>query len=401
MEEKVSYDFSESSEREDTNAEKYTLRQKLFATEDVIPAWVADMDIDTQDFVLDAVKKRLNHPVIGYEDIPESAFAAQIQWMHKEHGVLFDIKDMLYSHSVVASMSVAIEAFTTRNEKIIVQTPVYPPFFHNVTNTNRELVKNPLKLQSDGTYTFDIEDLKTKIDKDTKLLLLCSPHNPVGRVWRRDELMQILEVCLENNIIVFADEIHSDLVYKPNVHIPFASLSQRAKDITITAIGVGKTFNMAGFAISTIAIPNENLRQRFKKVYDKNHFAQGSVLSHVAFEAAYTHGKAWLEDLKVHLKRNFTLLQTLCEVYPQDIQLTNTQGTYLAWLDCRGMQLRDKALREFFIKDARLGLSLGLSFGKEGSGFMRLNFAVSSAKMLEIIQRLDNALSKRKKRDNI
>ena len=401
MEEKVSYDFSESSEREDTNAEKYTLRQKLFGTEDVMPAWVADMDLDTPDFVLEAVKKRLNHPVIGYEEIPESAFLAQIQWMHTQHGVLFEKEDMLYSHSVVASMSVAIEALTKMNEKIIVQTPVYPPFFHSVRDANRCVVKNSLKLADDGTYSFDIEDLKAKIDKDTKLLLLCSPHNPVGRVWRRDELMQILEVCLENNIVVFADEIHCDLVYEPNVHIPFASLSDKAKDITITAIGVGKTFNMAGFAISTIAIPNENLRKRFKEVYDKNHFAQGSVLSHVAFEAAYAQGKEWLEDLKAHLKRNFVLLQTLCEKYSQDIKLTNIQGTYLAWLDCRGMQLRDKDLREFFVKDAKLGLSLGVSFGREGSGYMRLNFAVSSAKMLELIQRLDNALGKRKKRDNI
>ncbi|MBC8237548.1 MAG: putative C-S lyase [Helicobacteraceae bacterium] len=397
----MSYDFSKASEREDTNAEKYTLRQKLFGTEDVMPVWVADMDIDTPDFVLEAVKRRLEHPVMGYEEVPKSAFLAQIQWMKKEHGISFDIKDMLYSHSVVASMSVAIEALTKMNEKVIVQTPVYPPFFHCVTDAKRELVKNSLKLEDDGSYRFDIEDLKAKIDTDTKLLLLCSPHNPVGRVWRRDELMQILEVCLENNITVFADEIHSDLVYKPNVHIPFASLSDRAKDITITAIGVGKTFNMAGFAISTIAIANENLRQRFKEVYDKNYFAQGSILSHVAFESAYTHGKEWLEDLKVHLKNNFTLLQTLCEKYPQGIKLTNIEGTYLAWLDCRGMQLKDKALREFFIKDARLGLSSGISFGREGSGFMRLNFAVSSAKMLELIQRLDNALSKRKKSDNI
>ena len=396
MEEKVRYDFSIASDREDTNAEKYKLRKALFGREDIIPAWVADMDIDTPDFVLDAVKKRLNHPIIGYEEVPKSAFLAQIQWMHKEHGVLFDIEDMIYSHSVVASISVAIEAFTKIDEKVIVQTPVYPPFFHCVTDANRKLTKNPLKLQNDGTYTFDIEDLKAKIDKNTKLLLLCSPHNPVGRVWSRNELMQILEVCLENNIVVFADEIHSDLVYKPNIHIPFASLSDKAKDITITAIGVGKTFNMAGFAMSTMVITNEKLRARFKQVHNKNHFAQGSVLSHVAFESAYTHGKKWLEDLRVHLQNNFSLLQTLCKKYPNDIKLTNIEATYLAWLDCRGMKLKNKALRDFFIQEAKLGLNPGISFGREGSGFMRLNFAVSSAKMSEIIQRLDNALGKRK-----
>ena len=396
MEEKVSYDFSVSAPRENTNAEKYTLRKELFSTEDVMPAWVADMDIDTPDFVLEAVKKRLEHPVMGYEEVPESAFLAQIEWMKKEHGISFDLEDMFYSHSVVASMSVAIEAFSEIGEKIIVQTPVYPPFFHSVKRSKRKLLKNSLKQMEDGSYRFDIEDLKSKIDKDTKLLLLCSPHNPVGRVWKREELEEILELCLEHNIVVFADEIHSDLVYKPNKHIPFASLSDKARDITLTAIGVGKTFNMAGFAISSVAIPNENLRKRFKEVYDKNHFAQGSTLSHVAFEAAYKDGKVWLEDLKKHLENNFTLLENLCNSYPEFIKVTKVQATYLAWLDCRGMGLRDKDLREFFIKDAKLGLNAGISFGREGSGFMRLNFAVSSAKMLELIQRLENALKNRK-----
>ncbi len=392
MEEKIKYLFKESAPRENTNAEKYTLREELFKTKDLIPVWVADMDIDTPDFVLEAVKKRLEHPVMGYEEVPKSAFMAQIQWMKKEHGISFKLEDILYSHSVVASMSVCIEAFSNEGDKIIVQTPVYPPFFHSVTQAKRKLLKNPLKEMSEGNYTFDIEDLKAKIDENTKLLLLCSPHNPVGRVWRKEELLEILEICLKNNIVVFADEIHSDLVYKPNIHTPFASLSQKARDITITAIGVGKTFNMAGFAISSVAIPNKDLRQKFQAVYEKNHFAQGSTLSHVAFESAYTHGKAWLDDLKVHLIQNYNDLKKLCERYPQKLKITPIEATYLAWLDCRGMGMRDKNLREFFIHEAKLGLNAGISFSKEGSGFMRLNFAVSSAKMLEIIQRLDKAL---------
>ncbi len=392
MEEKIKYLFRESASRENTNAEKYALREKLFKTKDLIPVWVADMDIDTPDFILEAVKKRLKHPVMGYEEVPKSAFMAQIQWMKKEHGISFELKDILYSHSVVASMSVCIEAFSNIGDKIIVQTPVYPPFFHSVSQSKRKVLKNPLKLTQEGNYTFDIEDLKAKIDKDTKLLLLCSPHNPVGRVWRKKELLEILEICLKNDIVVFADEIHSDLVYEPNIHIPFASLSQKARDITITAIGVGKTFNMAGFAISSIAIPNKDLKQRFQTVYEKNHFAQGSTLSHVAFESAYTHGKEWLEDLKIHLMQNYNDLKKLCERYPQKIKITPIEATYLAWLDCRGMGMRDKSLREFFIHEAKLGLNAGISFSKEGSGFMRLNFAVSSATMLDIIQRLDKAL---------
>jgi cystathionine beta-lyase len=397
LEKKVKYDFSESACRVETNAEKYVLREKLFGTEDVLPVWVADMDINTPDVVLNSVAERLKHPIIGYEDIPDAALDAQREWMQEEHGFVFEREDMFYSHSVVASMAVAIEAFTNKGDGIIVQTPVYPPFFHSVINLERKLVKNPLTQDENGSYRFDIEDLKSKIDKDTKLLLLCSPHNPVGRVWRREELEAILEVCLENDIVVFSDEIHSDLVYKPSRHIPFATLNEKAKNITLTAIGVGKTFNMAGFAISTVIVQNELLRERFKKAHARVHFAQGSVLSHVAFESAYRNAKEWLEALKVHLYSNYKSLQKLCVEYPEFIKITPIEATYLAWLDCRGMSLRDKELRAFFIEEAKLGLNAGISFGREGSGFMRLNFAVSSAKMSQIIEHLQNALKDRRK----
>jgi len=388
----MSYDFSFSANREETNAEKYTLREKLFGTTDIEPVWVADMDIDTPDFVLNAVKKRLKHPIIGYEEVPNSAYEAQIEWMKKRHGISYRVEDMFYSHSVVASMHVAIEAFSDKGDGVIVQTPVYSPFFHSVIELNRKLVKNPLSLKEDGTYTFDIEDLKSKIDENTKLLLLCSPHNPVGRVWKKEELKQVLEVCLENNIVIFADEIHSDLVYAPNLHTPFASIGQEARDITLTAIGVGKTFNMAGFAMSSVAIPNKKLREKFKIAYDKVHFAQGAVLSHVAFESAYLHGELWLEELKIHLYSNYKRLKNLTDKYSDFIKITPIEATYLAWLDCRDMGFSDKKLREFFIKEAKLGLNAGLSFGREGSGFMRLNFALSSAKMSQLIDRLEKAL---------
>ena len=393
----MSYSFETSAPREKTNAEKYTLREKLFGSNDVLPVWVADMDIDTPDFVLDAVKKRLEHHIMGYEEVPDSAFEAQIAWIKKEHGIEFKLEDMLYSPSVVASINVAIEAFSDIGDKIIVQTPVYPPFFHSVLEHDRELVKNPLKLGDDGKYSFDIDDLESKIDEKTKLLLLCSPHNPVGRVWRREELEEILELCLKYNIVIFSDEIHSDLVYAPYKHIPFASLSQKARDITITAFGVGKTFNMAGFSISSVAISKRELKEQFLKVYKKIHFAQGSSLSHVAFESAYKYGKPWLGDLKIHLHNNYKMLENLCLQFSNLIKLTPLEATYLAWLDCRAMELKDRELREFFTKEAKLGLNAGISFGREGSGFMRLNFAVSSDIMVIIIECLQNALNNRLK----
>jgi len=391
------YNFATSADRSATNAEKYTLRKELFGTEDVEPVWVADMDIDTPDFVLDAVAQRLKHPIVGYEEVPESAFRAQCDWMHKRHDISFTPQEMLYSHSVVASMCVAIEAFTQKGEGVIVQTPVYPPFFHSVLNLERKLIKNSLSQDEDGVYRFDIEDFKAKIQSDTKLLLLCSPHNPVGRVWQREELEAILEVCYENDIKVFADEIHSDLVYAPHKHTPFVSLGKKAQEITVSAIGVGKSFNMAGFAMSSIAIQDTSLCKKFKIAYDRVHFAQGTVLSHVAFESAYKNGEAWLDELNTHLYNNFKLLNELCEKYSEFVKLTPIEATYLAWIDCRGLGLKDKELREFFIHEAKLGLNAGISFGREGSGFMRLNFALSSAKMLEVIKRFENALENRRK----
>ncbi|MEA3227433.1 MAG: PatB family C-S lyase [Campylobacterota bacterium] len=389
------YDFETSALRDNTNAEKYRLRKKLFGREDIEPVWVADMDIDTPQFVLDSVSERLKHPIVGYEEVPDSAFLAQIEWMKKEHNISFKLEDMIYSHSVVSSMSVAIEAFSEVGDKVIVQTPVYPPFFHSVLKHKRTLLKNPLKQDEEGVYSFDIEDLKSKIDKDTKLLLLCSPHNPVGRVWKREELEEILALCLEHNIVVFSDEVHSDLVYTPHKHIPFTSLNEQAREITVSAMGVGKTFNMAGFAMSSVVITNKELRDKFLTIYERIHFAQGTVLSHVAFESAYKDGKEWLEQLKKHLYGNYEMLQELLKNYSSSIKITPIEATYLAWLDCRGMNLGDKELRVFFIKEAKLGLNAGIGFGREGSGFMRLNFAVSRAKMSEIIKLLERALENR------
>jgi cystathionine beta-lyase len=312
--------------------------------------------------------------------------------MKEHHNATFLREELFYSPSVVATMSMAIEVFTQEGDGVIVQTPVYTPFFKSVQKLGRRVVKNPLCLREDGSYTFDIEDFKAKITKDTKLLLLCSPHNPLGRVWRREELEAIAELCYEKGIVVFADEIHCDLVYKPYKHIPFASLNAHARDISLTAIGVGKTFNMAGFAISSVAIPNKELRERFALAYERVHFAEGTVLSHVAFEAAYREGGLWLEALKEHLWHNYELLLDLSRNYSHLIKVTPLEGTYLAWIDCRGMGMSDRALREWFVKEAKLGLNAGIAFGREGSGFMRLNFAVPSDTMLDIIERLQRAL---------
>ena len=384
--------FDRVVERSGGNAEKYALRERLFGTQDVLPMWVADMDIETAPCVVEAVQKRAEHPIFGYEEMPESAFEAQMAWMKRRHGLALERDWLFFSPSVVASINVAIQAFTEPGEKVIVQPPVYFPFFKSVENNGRRVLSNPLKRLEAGDYTFDFDDLRSKIDKETKLLLLCSPHNPVGRVWREEELRTLAEICLEHDITVFADEIHSDLVYAPHRHTPFASLGDAIRDMTVTAIGPGKTFNVAGLAVSTVAIADERRRERFRNVYESIHFAQGTIFGHVGFEAAYREGEPWLEALLAHLGDNLDALEALVSRHDDKLRLRRPEGTYLAWLDCSPMALGGRALRKFFIEEAKLGLSPGVGFSKEGQGYMRMNIAVPGPVMEEALRRLEKAL---------
>lgn len=385
-------DFDELFDRSDTNAEKYVLRKRLFGREDVLPMWVADMDIKTPSFVRDAIVRRAEEPIYGYEMMPDSAFEAQITWMKRVHGVTIKREWMSYSPSVVATINLAIQAFTKPGDKVVYQPPVYSPFFKSIANNGRQLVSNPLRRDEVGDYRFDFEDLRAKIDKDTKLLLLCSPHNPVGRVWRREELQELADICLEYDIKVLSDEVHADLVYHPHKHIPFAALDDAVRDITITAIGPGKTFNVAGLSISTLVIANETMRQQFARVYERVHLAEGTVFGHVGFEAAYREGLRWREGLLEHLSNNVGRLESVIKQHQDKIKMRRPEGTYLAWMDCRKMGLSESESRRFFIEKAGLGLSPGVLFGREGQGFIRLNFAVPTAMMQRAVAGLDEAL---------
>lgn len=385
-------DFDEVIDRASGNAEKYTLRKRLFGREDVLPMWVADMDIKTPSFITEAVTKRAQEPIYGYEMMPDSAYEAQMAWMQESHGVQIQRDWMFYSPSVVATINLAIQTFTKPGEKVIYQPPVYAPFFKSIQNNDRLMVSNPLKRDDQGDYHFDFEDLRAKIDKDTKLLLLCSPHNPVGRVWRREELEAIAAICLEHDIKVLSDEIHADLVYLPYKHIPFASLSDEIRDITITAIGPGKTFNAAGLSISTVVIAEEMMRQQFNTTYERVHLAEGTIFGHVGLEAAYREGRSWRDALMRHLSENLDKLERVVQKHADKLSMRRPEGTYLAWLDCTKMGSSDKALKQFFVEQAGLGLSPGVLFGRDGSGYMRLNFAVPSPTIDTALTQLDKAL---------
>lgn len=376
-------------DRSGSNAEKYTLREKLFGSETITPMWVADMDIATPICVLDVVNERLKHPIIGYEIMSDSAYAAQIKWFDQHHGFTMRREWLSYSPSVVASMGCAIRAFSNEGDEVIVMDPVYPPFFSMVKHNHRRLLIHPLHQDSEGVYRFDIDALRVQITSKTKLLLLCSPHNPVGRVWSRIELNALGELCLERGIRIISDEIHCDLMYTP--HTPIASLSPELLKNTVTLIGPGKTFNMAGFSISTVCIADDSMRMGYEEERNRVHWGDGAVLSHVALEAAYRDGAQWYQKLIEHLRHNARLIEAWADENPA-IKFRKPEATYLAWLDCRAMGLGDRELREFCIQKVGLGLSPGLSFGKEGRGFMRLNFAVPTSVLDEVLERFSEAM---------
>ena len=387
----MKYHFSTSSNRVNTNSEKYTLMQSKFGTTDIIPVWIADMDIDSPEFVQEAIQKRLTHPIYGYEEFPNSAFESQISWLKTNYNTTYSIDDVFYSHSIVASMNVAIEAFSKEGDNIIVQTPVYAPFFNSVEKQNRKVLFNPLVLDENGLYKMDLTSLKKQINNKTKMLLFCNPQNPSGRVWNKEELQELVNICIEHNIIIFSDEAHCDLVYEPLKHTPMSTMNG-AKDITISAYGIGKSFNLSGLAMSTVFIQNENIKKIYKNIYDKFHFASGNCLSHVAFEAAYKYGYKWNKELKIHLFKNYLMLKEVCDKYPKLITLMPTQSTYLAWINFTKLNMSDKKIMNFLINEAKLGLNRGIFFGHIGKGHFRLNFAVSTEIMNKIVTNLDNSL---------
>ncbi len=390
----MNYNFDKVIDRTLTNAEKYSLRRQIFGTDDLLPMWVADMDIATPPFIVKAIRERAAHPIYGYESLPESAYQAQIDWMKRRHGLELQRHNMLFSPSVVTSINVAIQAFSEPGDGIIVQQPVYFPFFTSVEHNDRRVLSNPLRKTAATDWTFDLEQLQAIIDDRTKMLILCSPHNPVGRVWRREELQALAEICLEHNIIVFADELHSDLVYPAYRHIPFASLSEEVPNITITALGPGKSFNLAGLSAATVAISSARLRRKFRRRAEANHIGHGSIFGHVAFETAYRDGEEWLEQLLNYLVGNLTMLQQLCHKYSDKIICNAPQGTYLAWLDCSGLGMSDAELLHFFSYQVKLGLGAGPLYGSGGEQYMRLNFAVPRPTMRRAIELLEAQLKR-------
>lgn len=357
--------------------------------DDVLPMWVADMDFQAPEPVLHALKERVEHGIFGYPCPSEEAKGALIGWLDKRHGWSVQPEDVILLPGVVTGFNLATHAVTRPGEGILVQTPAYRPFLDVPDNVKRELHLNPLVPNSSGYYEVPEQHFRDSIQENTRIFMLCNPQNPTGRVFRKEELEFMAEVCLENEIIICSDEIHSDLVYPPHEHIPIASLGPEIAAQTITLLAPSKTFNIAGLKASAAVIPNPDLRESFLNA------RQGLVgwvnlFGLLAFQTAYEAGEAWLEDLLVYLQANRNALVDLINQNVPGVQAAPPEGTFLAWLDCRETGLEDP--QEFFLEQGRVGFNDGLWFGANGKGHVRLNFGCPKDTLLEGLTRLKTAL---------
>jgi len=389
----MNYNFDKIIPRENTQSVKYDLRQEVFCNKNVIPMWVADMDFESPDFVIQAIEKRLKHPILGYSIRNNEFYSSIINWLKKRHQWDIQREWISVSPGVVPALSVCILAFTNPGDKIIIQPPVYHPFFYVVEGNQRQLSYNPLKFEN-NRYTFDFENLKKIIDKDTKMIILSNPHNPVGRVWEKEELTTLAEICIQNNILIISDEIHSDLIFKNHKHIPLASISPEIAQHVVSTLAPSKTFNLAGLSSSFLVIPNKNLFQLYENRLNTIHIGHGNIFGNIALETAYNKGEMWLEELMDYLQKNVSFLRNFLSEHLPQIKLIEPEGTYLLWLDFRNLKLNQKELNELLIHQANVGFNDGAMFGEGGEGFQRINIACPRSILKKALEQIHEAIKK-------
>ncbi len=364
--------FDEIVPRDGTFSEKYDLRKEKFKKPDVIPLWVADMDFPVSEAIQEALITRLKHPIYGYTLHSDKYFDSIQRWMKKSHNYEIKKEWIVPIFSIVTALNLSVLALTKENDGVLIQPPVYPPFFSAVKRQKRTLLINELVLK-DGKYEIDFIDFEKKAKK-AKLFLFCSPQNPTGRVWQKDELEKIASICKKNDVIIISDEVHADLTYNGYRHIPIGTIKE-AKDITITLNAPSKSFNVAGIVRAYAIVRNNSLRRRFFEIFRRLNLYEASLISQSATIAAYNDSDIWLEELKAYLQDNLNYLYKRFESM-QKIKPLKMESTFLLWLDCRDLGLRGEQLHNWFINEANLGLNPGFSFSSVSDGFMRLNFAV-------------------------
>ncbi|WP_196591479.1 MalY/PatB family protein [Pectinatus frisingensis] len=366
--------FDEIIDRKNNFSAKYDELTEKFGRNDLIPLWIADMDFKTAAPISEALQKRAMQGIFGYTSRPQTYFKTVGSWLMQRHDWSADPKLMLHTPGVVTALSLLIRTLTCPGDKIIIQPPVYYPFFDVIAKNNRILVENPLKNIA-GHYEMDYEQLEEKAKAGAKLLLLCSPHNPVGRVWKKDELIKLGNICLKYNIMVIADEIHCDITFNSHKHIPLASISEQFRQNTITCLSPSKTFNLAGLQASIVVFPNAGLKNTFAKVLDTLDLQRNNCFSLIAVEAAYQHGTKWLETALNYIENNFKFINEFCAKYIPAVKPNYPEGTYLVLLDCRKLGLDKKQLHNFMVNKAHLALDDGCWFSNSLSQYVRLNAA--------------------------
>ncbi len=389
----MQYDFDRAIERRGTSSYKWDLTEKLVGEKDALPLWVADMDFQSPVPVIHALRQRVEHGIFGYTTVPDSCYEAIITWMERRHGWEIKQEWIVFTAGIVPAFFWTVKAYTSPGDEVLVQPPVYYPFFKAVTTNGCRLVENELRYHN-GKYEIDFDDLEQKLASPrTKVFIFCSPHNPVGRVWTREELDRLAKLCLKHEVILCSDEIHSDLIFQGARHIPSAMLSEESARNTVTCMAANKTFNIAGLSTGFTIVPDRKLRNDFFRARESTGVNMQNIFGILATEVAYSEGEEWLEQLLEYLQGNLEFLSRFFEDRIPKIRVVKPEGCFLAWLDCRELGMNDIDLKNFMLQDAKVWLNDGPVFGKGGSGFQRVNFACPRTILTEALTRIERAVN--------
>ena len=385
----MKYNFDQVIDRRGTSAIKVEGVKEIWGRDDLLPLWIADMDFATAPFVTEAIRRRLENPVLGYTAKPDSYYQAIINWNKNRYGLEVEKEMIHFVPGIVPGLGMALNTFTEPGDKVMIQPPVYGPFHWLNERNDRTLVTHPLKLV-DGTYRMDMEAFREQV-KGCKVFILCNPHNPGGIVWTEEELQQVADICYEEGVLVFSEEIHADLTLPPHKHRPFAMVSEKARMNSITFMSPSKAFNMPGLTASHALVFNPKLRRKFHAFLESCEFDLGHVFAFLAVEAAYSNGTEWLDQCLTYIQGNIDYVDAFTREHTPKIKVIRPQASFLVWLDCREMGLSQEALVDFFVDKAHLALNDGTAFGQEGTGFMRLNVATSRTVLEQAMKQLAEA----------
>jgi cystathionine beta-lyase len=390
---KMKYNFDEIIDRRGTESVKWDAVSERWGRNDLLPMWVADMDFRTPSFVMNALRKRLEHEVLGYTFACEEWYTSIINWLQSRHGWKVKREELTFMPGIVRGLAFAIQCFTEKGDKVMVMPPVYHPFFLVTEKNKREVVYSPLVLR-DGQYYIDFDRFRKDI-QGCKILILSNPHNPGGRVWTREELEQIAEICYESKTLVISDEIHADLTLPPYQHITFALVSEKARQNSLVFMSPSKAFNMPGLASSYCIIENKEICRCFQEYMEASELSEGHLFAYLSVAAAYSNGTEWLDQVLAYIQSNIDFTDAFLSEYIPNIKMIRPQASYLVFLDCRTLGLNQKELVDLFVDGAHLALNDGTMFGKEGEGFMRLNVACPRSVLEKALKQLKKACDNR------